>query len=140
MPTSLQQLVAVAKQHADAEAKGDLATILATMEGEPVYDLYPIGKRFSGMEKTRRYYEHFIAAAQHQIAGFELHNEFINDTGVAQEYTVMLKHPNGTPTRHRIFAILTFGKEKLSGERMYADETLLRALVGPLWDELVPIA
>jgi hypothetical protein len=52
----------------------------------------------------------------------------------------LLKNPGGAPTAHRIFAILTFGKEKLSGERMYADETLLRCLVGPLWDELTPIS
>lgn len=136
----LKALVDVAKRHADAEDKGDLDAILATMEDNPVYDLYPIGRTFSGMEMTRRYYEHFVSTARHQIAGFELHSEWVGDAGVAQEYTVLLKNPNGAPTSHRIFAILTFGKTKLSGERMYADETLLRCLVGPLWDELEPIS
>jgi hypothetical protein len=140
MTTPLAQLVAVAKQHAEAEAQGDLDAILATMEGEPVYELYPLGKKFSGMEKTLRYYKHFVATAQKQIAGFEMHGEWVANGGVAQEYTVMLHNPGGAPTAHRIFAILTFGKEKLSGERMYADETLLRTLVGPLWDELETIS
>lgn len=136
----LKSLLQAAKDHAEAEAKGDLDAILATMEGEPVYELYPVGRMFSGMEMTRRYYEHYVATAQHQIAGFEMHSEWVGEIGVAQEYTVMLKNPNGAPTSHRIFAILMFGKDKLAGERMYADETLLRCLVGPLWDELVPIS
>lgn len=34
---------------------------MATMEGEPVYELYPLAKSFTGMDMTRRFYTHFMA-------------------------------------------------------------------------------
>lgn len=140
MAKSLLQLVAAAAQHAETETRGDLDGILATMEGEPVYDFYPIGRRMSGMDRTRRYYEHFVANVMQLIVGFEQHSEWIGDVGVVQEYTITLHHPGtDAPTSHRIIAILTFGKERLSGERMYSDEMLFRTLLGPLWNELTDI-
>ena len=35
--------------------------------------------------------------------------------------------------------ILTFGKEKLSGERLYASDEFLDLLVGPIYAETVPL-
>jgi len=137
---STVQLVAAAYEHARTESIGDLEGILATMEGEPVYEFYPVGLCFRGMASTRRYYEHFVADVRARIAGSELHSESIGDAGVVQEYTVTLTHPGDTqPTSHRIIAVLTFGEQGLSGERMYSDDKLFRTLVGPLWHELEPI-
>ena len=44
---SLAELVEVAYRHAAAEGAGDLAGTLATMEDEPVYELYPVGLRLA---------------------------------------------------------------------------------------------
>lgn len=131
--------VAVARAHALAEGQGDLDAILATMEGEPVYDFYPIGRRFTGMDRTRRYYEHFIANVQPQIVGFEQHSEWAGEDGLVQEYSVMLQSAGQSPRRHRILGVLTFGDRLLSGERLYSDEAFFRTLIGPIWDELEPI-
>ncbi|WP_380872832.1 hypothetical protein ACFB49_37360 [Sphingomonas sp. DBB INV C78] len=139
MTRSILSLIVTAHRHAEAEGSGDMDAILATLEGEPVYDFYPVSRRFTGMDRTRRYYRHFIDTVMPLIAGFDLRDEWVGDAGVIQEYDVTLKAADGPATRHRILGILTFGEERLSGERLYADEAFFRILIGPIWDELEPI-
>ena len=67
--------------HAELESGHDLEALMGTMEGEPIYDLYPVGKRFQGMENTRRYYRHFFAEVQKGIRGFTPRSEAIGDQG-----------------------------------------------------------
>lgn len=137
---SLTQLIAAAHEHARTEGEGDLEGVMATMEGEPVYEYFPIGRRFRGMANTRRYYEHFVADFRHRILGHTLHSESMGPDGVVQEYTINLTLPGkARPSSHRIMAILTFGERGITGERMYADDLLFRAMLGPLWDEMEPI-
>jgi hypothetical protein len=139
MPASLQ-LVSVAIAHAELEAGQDLEALLGTMEGEPVYEFYPLGKRFSGMANTRRYYEHFFREVQPRIINYTPLSESIGADGVVQEFSITVQHAGETsPAVHRIMAILTFGAERLSGERMFSDDKFFQFLVGPLWDELEPI-
>ena len=61
MARTIAELTAIAHRHAAAEADGDLAATLATLEPEPVYELYPVGLRMTGLPLARRYYEHFFA-------------------------------------------------------------------------------
>ena len=111
-----------------------------TMEGEPIYDIYPIGKRFQGWEKTKLYYRHFFAVVQPAIQNFTPVSQAIGEKGVVEEYDIVVLHPGeSTTTTHRIIAILTFGEERLSGERMYSDDKLFKLMFGPLWDSLEPI-
>ena len=137
---SLVQLIAAAHEHAKTEGEGDLEGVMATMEDEPVYEYYPIGLRFRGMANTRRYYEHFVADFRPRILDHVLHSESVGPDGVVQEYTINLTLPGESePSSHRIMAILTFGEYGITGERMYADEALFRAMLGPLWDEMESI-
>lgn len=134
---SILHLSSVAHRHADTEADGNLDGILATLEGEPVYEFYPLGRRFRGMANTRRYYEHFISTVRPRVIGAVLHNEAIGPGGVVQEYTVTARSDEDQPpSAHRVMAILTFGSERLSGDRMFSDERFFRLLIGPLWEEL----
>ncbi len=140
MKASVAKLVSIGVAHAELEATQDLEGLLATMEGEPVYEFHPLGKQFRGMANTRRYYEHFMAYVQPRIRGSAMISECIGPAGVVQEYTVTAHHDgDAEPTAHRIMAILTFGENALSGERMYSDEKFFRLLAGPLWDELEPV-
>jgi len=140
MAKSFLQLVATASRHAEAEGAGDLEGILATLEGEPVYEFYPVRRRFRGMKQTRRFYEHFISDVQARMRGAEPIGEWVGALGVVQEYEILVQLAGAAaPSSHRIMALLKFGAEGLSGERMYADDALLRTLCGPLWDELEPI-
>ena len=46
---------------------------------------------------------------------------------------------SGSFERHHVIGILTFGKEALSGERVYASERLLRIMFGPAYDLTEPL-
>jgi hypothetical protein len=127
-------LVAVAKRHAQAEADGDLATTLATLEDDPVYELATLGIAFRGIDAARAYYEHFFGTFQPWIAGFELVNQWVTDEGVGEEYWLDVVPPGQPRQRHRIIGILVFGESKLAGERLYASDRLLRIMLGPAYE------
>ena len=48
--------VAVAHAHAAAEAAGDFAATMATLDDDPVYELQPMGVALRGREMAQRYY------------------------------------------------------------------------------------
>jgi hypothetical protein len=54
----------------------------------------------------------------------------VNDDGLAQEYELELRLPDGV-VRSRVLAILGFGSSRLSGERLDGSDRLLRVLFGP---------
>lgn len=140
MKPSLLKMIAVAQRHGEVESGQDVDAIMATMEGEPVYEFFPLHKRFSGIANTRRYYEHFVDDVQKRMVGFTLNSESVGTQGVVQEYTITLVHDgDDEPSTHRIMAILVFGETGLTGERMFSDEKLFRTILGPLWDEMEPI-
>lgn len=134
-----EELIEVARAHAAAEGRDDLATTLATLEAEPVYELQPVGRVMRGLPAARRYYEHFFARFRPLVAGFELRGEWVNEEGVGQEYVIAVRAPGGGVERHHVIGILTFGENALSGERVYASERLLRLMFGPLYDEMEPL-
>jgi hypothetical protein len=132
-------LVKNALRHAEAEAGFDMAGTLATLEADPVYDLMPIGLRMKGMDRARRYYEHYFANVGPRIVHFALVAEWIGKDGVNQEYDVVFRHDDGVARTHRILGILTFGPTKMTGERIYTDTEMLKIMFAPVWDELEPI-
>jgi len=138
-PPSREELIAIARAHAAAEARDDLATTLATLEPDPVYELQPVGRVLRGMAAARRYYDHFFAHFRPAVAGYELRGEWVNDEGLGQEYVITLRSPDGGLERHAVIGILTFGARALSGERVYASERLLRRMFGPAWDASEPL-
>jgi len=129
-----EQGIVIARAHAAAERHGDIDATLATLDPDPVYELLPVGRVMRGMDAARRYYEHFFASFRALAVGSELHCEWVNAVGVAQEYTIHLRLADGSREHHRVLAILTFGEQGLSGERVYADERLLRLMFGPAFD------
>jgi len=133
------ELVAIAKAHAEAEGQSDLATTLATLEAEPVYELQPVGRALRGMDATRRYYEYFFAHFRPLVRGYELRSEWVNEEGLGQEYVITLRTPAGGSERHSVIGILTFGKEALSGERVYASERVLQLMMGPAYGLTEPL-
>ena len=132
-------LVKNALRHSEAEAGMDMAGTMATLEDDPVYDLMPIGLRMRGYDRARRYYEHYFAYVGPRIVGFSLISEWIGKDGVNQEYDVVFRHDDGREKTYRILGILTFGPTKMSGERIYAQDELLKIMFAPVWDELEPI-
>ena len=136
MARSVAELTAIAHRHAAAEAEGDLAATLATLEPEPVYELYPVGLRMTGLPLARRYYEHFFARTAPRIVGYEMLGEWINEQGVLQEYRVSVRYDDAPVRDFRVIGLLKFGDTALTGERLYADTEFLRILFEPVWGEL----
>src|SRR2546421_7601409 len=133
------ELIDVAHAHAKAEADGDIEATLATLEDDPVYELLPVGLTFRGRPAARRYYEHFFGVFRPTAVGSTLRNEWAGEHGVAQEYVIGVRSADGAIEQYPVLAILTFGSRALSGERLYADEALLRVMFGPMLDEADPI-
>lgn len=140
-PKVPEHLIAAAEAHVAAEGAGDIAATLATLEGEPIYELLPVGLRMRGMDAARRYYEHFFAEVQPRMVMGKaiVHGSWLGETGLTIEYTVFYRHPDGREQSFRILGILTFGDHALTGERVYADEELLRIMFAPIWDEMEPM-
>ena len=138
MTKTIAELTAIAHRHAAAETEGDLAATLATLEPDPVYELYPVGLRMTGLPLARRYYAHFFAHVEPRIAGYEMLGEWINELGVLQEYRVSVGYGHAPARDFRIMGLLRFGDSALAGERLYADTEILRILFEPVWGELEP--
>jgi hypothetical protein len=139
MALTVEKGIALARAHAEAERRGDLVATLATLEPDPLYELFPIGRAFRGMNAARVYYEHFMANVRGISRGSELHGEWVSERGLAQEYTVSVRAPDGSEEGHRVVAIFTFGTTALAGERVYASERFLRFLFGPAFDLASPL-
>jgi len=140
MTASHESLVAIAREHATAEGVGDVETVLRTLEGDPVYELQPVGLEFRGMDAVRAYYDYFFSTFSTFVAGAALRGESVAADGVVQEYTIWTKTgPRSGLERHEVVGILTFGADRLSGERVYGSERLLRLMFGPVYDMSTPI-
>ena len=138
MPT-IEDFVAIAERHAQAEADIDLDATMETLEEDCVYELQPVGLRLVGRDKARAYYDWFFPNFMPRVANYELRAEWTNEQGVAQEYRIWVRDDEGRVERHDLIGILCFGTELLSGERLYADERILRMMFGPLYDQAEPV-
>lgn len=136
---SREKGIELARRHATSEGAGDLADTLATLEPDPVYELWPVGLAFRGMAAARLFYDHFFASFQPLIAGYELLREWVTDEGVGQEYRIALRFPDGREESHRVIGVLTFGRDALAGERVWASERLLRLMFGPAYEQATAI-
>jgi hypothetical protein len=137
--SSREKMIELARRHATSEGAGDLADTLATLEPDPVYELWPVGRAFRGMKAARVFYEHFFTSFQPLIAGYELLREWVTDEGVGQEYRIDLRFPDGREESHRVIGVLSFGRDALSGERVWASERLLQLMFGPAYEQATAI-
>jgi hypothetical protein len=141
MSSKRERLVEVAYAHARAEnVEGDLEATLATLEDDCVYELHPAGLLIPGIALARRYYQYYLSDFAPLIAGYTMRQEWVTDDGLGQEYTLWTRAAGGTLERHEIIGILTFGTTRLSGERLYTSNRLLRLMFGPILDEAQPVA
>ena len=135
-----QSLVQCARDYTTFVSRGDLDGVLSMLAPEPVFDLFPIARRFSGRVNIRRYFQYFLSEVQPRIQGFKSRSDLTSEAGVGHEYDITISMPNASaPSTHRVFALMIFGPDRLLGERIYADEKMLRTLIGPLWNSLEPI-
>ncbi|WP_114953031.1 hypothetical protein [Sphingosinicella terrae] len=134
----IEHFVEVARRHSVAEMGGDLEGTLATLEADPIYELFPVGLKLCGTGKVRRYYSYFMENVLHNFVDATVHYESTDRPGHQKESTVWWRAADGSVRVTQLLTILVYGQEKLRGERLYADEAFLRFLFGPLWDEMEP--
>jgi len=92
------------------------------------------------MDAVRAYYDYFFSTFSTFVAGATLRGESVAADGVVEEYTIWTKTgPGNALERHEVVGILTFGDDRLSGERVYGSERLLRLMFGPVYDISTPI-
>jgi len=136
----VERLVAVAREHAAAEARGDMEGTLATLEDVPVYEMQPARLRLSGIDAARRCYDHFFSEFLPLAGDSLLKAEWVTEEGLGQEYGVQLRMPDGSAEWHNVIGVLLFGADRLAGERIYASERLFRLMYGPGFDAAVPFS
>jgi|ERR1041385_3395200 len=135
-----EEMVELARRHAALEGDPDLSrgvdaaidAVMATLDDDPLYELLPAGVTFRGRDAARRYYEHFFSTFRPSIAGGRFIAEYVGGDGLVLEYTIAVRNGDGV-TEHRIISVLTFGDDRLSGERVYGSNEFLSVLFGPLW-------
>jgi hypothetical protein len=134
-----QDTYRVATRHADLEARGDLAGTMATLVEAPIYEFHPLGLTLTTSEQVRRYYEHLLGRFVPMTRGYLLLEEWVNETSLAQEYSITLATPESDET-HRVIGVLFVDEASkrdgglLGGERIFASERCTRLMAG---DELI---
>ena len=108
---------------------------MATLNDNPLYEYPTLGKRFSGRNNAKRFYEYFFKNFSPNVVEVRLIREWANDTSVAQEYDITLSF-SGVKETHRVLGVLFVEGDKLGGETVYASEKAIRRMLGPIFDEL----
>lgn len=134
----LEALYKVALEHSVHELGGNLEGTLATLEADPIYELFPVGLKLTGMDKVRRYYTYFMENVLDKFIDGKVYYESRGLPGHAKESFLTWRDKDGQVRRTQMMTILVYGETKLRGERIYADEDFLRFLFGPLWAEMEP--
>ena len=129
------------EKHARLEAENDLEGVMATLVEEPVFEFWPIGRRARGRAQVRRYYEHLLNEFVPKQVGYTLGEEWVSEKSLSQEYAMQVRRDDGEIATYHVIGILwSHQGELMGGERIWGSDECLRAMVGPLMDELEVIA
>ena len=126
---------ALGTRHATLEAEGTVEAVMATVSPNPVYTFWPVGRRAEGRDLIERYYAHLMGEFIPRQRGFQLLEEWCTPQSLAQEYAVQLVDDTGDGTlEYRIIGVLFAEDGLIAGERIWASEACLRAMLGPVFD------
>ena len=130
---------ALGYRHAEVETACRMEETLSTLVEHPVYDFLPVGLRLEGKEAVRAYYAHLFEHFLPFVESTDLVGEWAGEDALVQEYVVHLRIDD-VLERHGIIGILYVEGNLLGGERIWGSERTLRRLLGPVYDQLTPIA
>jgi hypothetical protein len=136
-----QAVLALCHEHAGAEAEFDIDRVLATLVPIPRFEYFPIAKSVSGRANIERFYRHQYPKFVPLVVGYELLGEWTNEHAALQEYVIRVHEDDHRTAAYHVVSMMPVdeGSGLLSGERLYCDESFVRALLGPLWHELEPV-
>lgn len=134
----IAQVLAIGMNHAEVETAGELDDTMATLVAEPVYEFFPVGLRMRGADRVRRYYQHLMDHFLPNVEDAALVDQWCNEHSLNQEYDIEVRVDDQLE-RHRVVGVLLVVGDRLSGERIYGSERVLRLMLGDLYDELEPL-
>ena len=130
------------REHAGAEAELDMDRVLATLVPNPRFDFFPLAMQVSGRDKIERFYREQYPRFAPQVIGYEVLREWTNEEAALQEYVIEVAEDDGRTSTYHVMSMMPVDEESglLTGERLYCDEGFVRALLGPLFTLLEPVA
>lgn len=132
-----EEMLALARLHAQLETEQKLDPLMDTLISEPEYEFYPQQLRMRGGDLCRRYYQQFFDDFMQKIDGYKMVEEWVSETSVAQEYDITLRI-NGKLETHRVLGILFAEGRVLGGERIYGTERVIELMAGSVLKEFEP--
>ncbi len=145
-----ERVLELCREHASAEEVYDVDRVLATLCPDPAFEFFPLRKQIRGWANIERFYREQYPQFGPLVAGFEVIGEWTNEIAALQEYLIDLTGPldaDGSAAatdivRYHVISMMPAapGTDLLAGERLYCDEGFVRALLGPLFELLEPIA
>jgi SnoaL-like polyketide cyclase len=123
-------------QHMKAEAAHDMASTLATIHPDALFEDQPVGLVLQGREQTARHYRLWWDAFEIQTDGGALH--WVNDDFLIGEAHFVGTHvglflgvmPTGLAVRFPFTVYVRFRDGLLSGERFFYDLNMIMAQLG----------
>jgi hypothetical protein len=125
------EMIAIGREHEEAERAGDLERTMGSLGPNPVFDNFAFGIHREGAAATREFYGNFF---EHGLGGFQ--NECLriwaNDEAVIREdFTNIIdvtdfygfRFPEPRTTRYHVVTVFPFEDGKIKGERCYFDRT-----------------
>lgn len=135
-------VLALCHEHAGAEAELDMDRVLATLVPVPRFEFFPMARYVSGWDRIERFYREQYPAFAPTVTGYQMLGEWTSGRAALQEYVIEVGGPSEWPGTYHVMSMMPVDEESglLTGERLYCAEGFVRALLGPLFGQLEPIA
>jgi hypothetical protein len=137
-----RDVLALCHEHAGAEAEFDIDRVLATLVPAPRFEFFPLARAISGRANIERFYRHQYSRFARLITGYELIGEWANEQAALQEYVIEVRQDGDRTSTYHVMSMMPVDEQAglLTGERLYCDAGFVRALLGPLYTLLEPVA
>jgi hypothetical protein len=134
--------MALARQHVLGETSTfDVQAVVDTLSPHAVFEFNPGRLVLAGIDNLARMYAEMIELNRRRMLDGSyravLRNEFVNDSALAQEFTMTADMGSG-PEEVDVVAIIFFDDHGVSGEHIYATEQFHRWKLGSAYQLLVP--
>lgn len=135
-------VLALCHEHAGAEAELEMDRVLATLVPTPRFDFFPLAKQLSGWDNIERFYREQYPRFAPRVTGYQMLREWTNEEAALQEYVIDVAEDDGAISTYYVMSMMPVDEATglLTGERLYCDEGFVRAILGPFFDLLKPVA
>jgi hypothetical protein len=143
MAMNSKSVLELCHEHAAAEAEFDIDRVLATLVPAPRFDFFPLAKSMVGWATVEHFYRHQYGEFAKGVVGYQLLGEWTSEDAAIQEYVISVRPERGggeSPASYHVLSIMPVdqGTGRLTGERLYCDDGFVRALLGPVYEQLEP--